>query len=500
MFDDITRELFLELSENIRNFSEDLKKGNFTNIIRESDKIIQKYLNKSAFIKRIIFSDPNFGLNLQIRSFTGVLLFPSMLYQNAFRLEITKRLIPFLEKCNSFNELEFFLTKIWNSTVLVKKGGFNRSNLEVLRFFLTNFDNKVDIDIKNYLSLLRDYDYKFYKLTSSTLLKKFNLIMECSAYLLLPRFINFGINAVMFHHNELNDFSFSDLQSYPLGYVFDNTKKAKFSLFFTPYNRELKANVIENISFFENLDLFHEEKRLKKLINYSRDIFDVYYNFQEKNFQDTAISFKLEFFTKKNFVPQTEDLDLLIHLFNTRRLPIDHQIHPVSQYYFPYRNKIVNFYGSTNYFIYIFEPERRIITTNVDLITTLLKNTFANGYVIQSKSGFLISTFLFKKDFENIRSSFIEFFQLFKLEVVIYEDLNLIPFSFYQIPYSLYFDPENTSWQFPVYQEQPIPERMKYQLANFTAEQARLEDPLFASRVSNYLTNWTSEITSLRKS
>jgi hypothetical protein len=159
---------------------------------------------------------------------------------------------------------------------------------------------------------------------------------------------------------------------------------------------------------------------------------------------------------------------------------------------------VVNFFGSTNYFIYIFDSTGKSISSISETITILIKNTFSNGYIIQFNSGFFISTFLFKKDFDQQKTLFIDFFHSFKLEILIYESLNFIPFSFYQISNSTYFNIENGNWSFPLFSDQDISEQMRYQLKNLEKEKKRLEDQAFNLRVNKFLNNWKDEINALK--
>lgn len=495
----IFHNLILELINIVEMHNHEIKRGNFENVVNLSDEKISLWLISYPHLSEMVFTDQNYGLNLKLFGFTSY-LFPLFLYQNSFRLEIIKRIRNFMSKDYSFNELNLYMYKISIFTFRVKKGGFSITNYEIIRFYYTYFDKIVDDDYQKFLKYIHTYKSKYIKISKPIIQKKFYITQKFSTYFLIPNFNHLGLNAVMFHHTEDVDDLFSEFQSHPLGLLFDNDKQKKFSLFFSPYDRNLKSNTIEKISFFENLDLFHEDNHLKKLVNYSNNILELYYEYEDNNFQNTAVNFDMDFFTNKFFYPQTTDLDILIHLFNTRRLPLNHQIHPVSQYYFSYRNKLVNFYGTTNYFIYIFQPDGKIIPSNVDLFVTLLKNTFPNGYVIQSRSAFLISTFLFKKDFEKIQSSFIDFFLLFNLKVRIFENLNLISFSFYQIPNSTYFDRNTYKWNFPIFQEKDVSELIHYQIDNLNAEKASLNNPDFASRVTNYLATWKTEIASLSES
>ena len=73
------------------------------------------------------------------------------------------------------------------------------------------------------------------------------------------------------------------------------------------------------------------------------DILNLYFDYKDGIFNDTSISFEIDFLKNQKYTNQIDDLDLLIHLFNTRKLPNFHEIHPISKYLITYRNKLVNF-------------------------------------------------------------------------------------------------------------------------------------------------------------
>jgi hypothetical protein len=491
--------LILDLCKKIINYNFEIKAGLIQNIIKETDKIINNYSDKHSFLEKIIVSDQNYGLNLELSGLTSKFLFPSFLYKNSFRLHIIRQLEKILSnKHLDKEELGIFLYKHSIKTIDIKKGGFSKRTLEVLRFYLSNFDKIIDNDLNKFLPYLNDYNSKYIKLKLSTLQKRFHLTQKYSTYYLLPNFNIFGLNSVFLTYDEFLDSYFGEIHGVLLGLLFDNSKNKQFLLLFSPYLSQLKPNFIKKISFYENLDLFHKNADQSKYQNKVNSIFDLYYDFKDKEFKNSAVSFEVHFFNKKSFRNQQTDIDLLIHLFNTRKLPINHQSHPLSKQFYSYRNKVVNFFGSTNYFIYIFDSTGKSISSISETITILIKNTFSNGYIIQFNSGFFISTFLFKKDFDQQKTLFIDFFHSFKLEILIYESLNFIPFSFYQISNSTYFNIENGNWSFPLFSDQDISEQMRYQLKNLEKEKKRLEDQAFNLRVNKFLNNWKDEINALK--
>ncbi len=445
-------------------------------------------------IKRFIISDAHYGLNLEIKSITLRLIFPSFLIQNSFKLQFIDQLKSFLKKTLTFDDIQRFISEKVISQEYNKKGGFTKRNLELLRFYIFNFDNVMDFNANKFLPYYNSYVSKYIHLRRSNINNRLFQVQNYSRYLLLPKFRNFGLNVGMFRSEEE---SLVNQPASRFGMLFNHRYEKEFSFFFTPYNRVFKSNYIDKICFFENLDLFHEDPRLKKLINRTEDILELYYSFKEDNFTDTAVSFAVDFSKNKKFINQLDNLDLLIHLYNTRKLPINHEIHPVSKYLITYRNKIVNFYGSTNFFIYIYDSRHKSLSRFSDLLVKLLRNTFSNGYIIQGDSYLLISTFLFRQDFEQAQQSLFEFVYSFKLEIKLFENLHLIPFSFYQIPPSIYFNSADNQWYFPNYQEDSLENVQKYQIKNLELERSRLQNAQFKQRRDEYVDTLTHEINSL---
>lgn len=491
--------LVLNLCEIVTNFNEDLKKGIFTNVIEECDNFFKITFEISQNLNENIIIDKNYGINLELMGISGKLLFPAILYKNGFRKQIIREIKYFLKNDKSIEELGLFLHNKIIMTQEFKKGGFSKKTLEILRFYLFNFNKVIDNDITKYSQYEKTYNSKYVTLSKSIIQKRFHLTQKYSTYYLLPRFHNFGLNGLMFHKNDDLNTILEELKAVPFGFFFNNQKQMEFLLFFSSYKKNFKTNYIEKICFFENLDMFLLNPNHKTYYNKSMNILDIYYNYKDGNFKDTAISFDVEFANSQRFKNQFEDLDLLIHIFNTRKLPSNHQIHPLSTFLFNYRIKIVNFYSTIRYFIYINDPKNNINSKSMNFLIILLRNCFSNGYIIQNKNSFLISTFLFKKDFENIKKSFLEFFIFFKLEVKIFENLNFSPISFYYTPNSTYFSTEDNSWKFPNFQNKAIRDLIRYQIDNLELERLRLKDKKFNNRIDNYLENWTNEINSINQ-
>ena len=480
-------------------YEKELKRGKIENIVLDSNKLFNDFINNNPDFTNIIVTEPNFGKNLQLNGFTGKILFPAILYKNSFSQQIIRDLKYLFRKEITFEDFEFFISKKQMATQDVKKGGFHERTLEVLRFYLTYFHNVMDDDVKKFLPYFKDYKTKYIDIDSSAIEKRFPLTQKYSTYYLMPKYNNFGLSVLLIHHNEYRDIMSGDLQGSPFGFLLDNNNDKKFSFLFTSYYQKLKKNFIEKIIFFENLDLFYEKKSLKKLINKTMNILDLYYYYQDGKFRNKAISFENEFIKSHKYNNQINDIDLIIQLFNTRNLPVNHQLHPISKHLIMYRNKIVNFYATTNYFIYVYDIKGKVIPRYVNILINLIKNTFSNGYIIQSRSSLLISTFLFKKDFEKQKESFIELIYLFSLEIQIYENLNIIPFSFYQLPSSRYFDVDVNKWNFPIFKEMGSEDLLSYQIKNLELERSRQNDKIFEQRIRNFLETWKKEIAFLKE-
>ena len=498
---EIFKTLILDLCELVIFYNRDLKNGMTSNFVTNSDLVFSQYIEIYPDLNEVIVIDPNYGLNILFSGLTGNVLFPMFFFKNSYRKQIIKELKFFINKDVTFKEIQLFITKKATTTYNVKKGGLSERTLEILRFYISTFDKVIDNDVKKYLPFYKDYKAKYIDFTTSAIEKRFPLTQKYSTYYLMPKYHNFGLNMIMFRpdHEDTIDILLDDATTYPFGLLFDDQKKKKFSFYFTPFNRKLRHHFVEKICFFENLDLFQAQKTLIQLTNKTMNILEVFSDYKDGNFKNTAISYENEFICTQEFDDKIHDLDLIIHLFNTRKLPLDHEIHPISRHLITYRNKIVNFYGTTNYFIYIYDIKGRTLPRYINLFMDLIKNTFSNGYIIQSKRQLLISTFLFKEDFESRKEAFLEFVYSFKIEIEIFENLNLVPFSFFHLPSSNYFDTEENEWNFPSFEEQSIEELLNYQIRNLELERSMLQNENFKGRILSYLDNWTNEINYLKE-
>ena len=223
-------------------------------------------------------------------------------------------------------------------------------------------------------------------------------------------------------------------------------------------------------------------------------------DYEEGNFINTALEYTLNFqYKNQKSKKNVYDIESLTHIFNTRKLPANFETHPVLKNIFAYRNKCTTFYSSINYIIHIFDPNNKSLDRHSELLQILLKNTFANGFLIQYKTGILISTNTFREDFEKVKREFQEFIWSFKLEYQIYENLNYIPFSFYHLPNSQYYSNITDKWEFPIFENKPVTEYFDHLAVNYRQEMKRLEDSDFKARVDQTVERLTNEIAEIKK-
>jgi len=189
----------------------------------------------------------------------------------------------------------------------------------------------------------------------------------------------------------------------------------------------------------------------------------------------------------------------LIHIFNTRKIPDNFEVHPELQKAYLYRNKVVTIFTTINYYIHIHDSNIPNLDRFRDLLDVLLKNTFSNGFLIHYRTGILISTNAFREDFEKVKREFQEFIWSLKMDCTIYENLNYIPFAFYRLPASKYYCNETKQWEFPVFEDKPVPEYFDHLALNYRQEMKRSEDASFKVRVDQTLERLTREIDLIKK-
>jgi hypothetical protein len=337
-------------------------------------------------------------------------------------------------------------------------------------------------------------------LTKRNVIKRYTFIQKYATTYLFPNSFYFNLPGIFLDYNK-DSIDFSNINGNILGLIHENGKMKKFLLLNTNLNelKKFKNDLIREIVFFENLDIYNLKKGYFKYRNYVTDIYNLYSDYKDDNFRDLSVNFKLKLYYKETNMNQHNfDLNSLIHIINTSKIPLDIEIHPEIKKSISYRNKLVTFYGSINYFIHIYDTKNKPLDRYWELFDILLKNTFSNGFIIHYKTGLLLSTNAFQEDFEKVRNSFMEFVWSFKLECRIYENLNYIPFSFYHLPNSTYYSNETNNWDFPVFEDKSIPEYFDHLAVNYKQEVKRLEDEKFKKRVEETLERLTKEIEEIK--
>ena len=236
----IIKQLIIDLSDLIVKFNLELKYGINNDFVIESDIIFNLYINEYPELNQITTIDPNYGLNIILSGLTGKVLFPSFLLKNPFRLQTIKELKFFLRRELLFADIESFITKKAIATYNMKKGGFSRRTLEVLRFYLTYFDNVIDYNVNKFYPFYKMYQPKYINIGFPTIEKRFPLTQKYTSYYLMPKYSKFGINAIMIRQDRKDNFFSDTSNTYPFGLLFNDQKDKEFSFYFTAFDRKEK--------------------------------------------------------------------------------------------------------------------------------------------------------------------------------------------------------------------------------------------------------------------
>lgn len=86
----IFSKIVLEISEKFLEFNDDLKKGNILSIKQEINKILLKNESSIKTLNLNLKNSTIYGINIQITGLISNYLFPAVLYNNNFRLQILK--------------------------------------------------------------------------------------------------------------------------------------------------------------------------------------------------------------------------------------------------------------------------------------------------------------------------------------------------------------------------------------------------------------------------
>ncbi len=497
---EILKKSIKEIMGIIIDLDDDLKEGSYNKVQSKIGSIFQTHIEyfKSNFELR---NSKEFGINLEIVGLHAPFLFPYSIYSNNFRKHLIKKLEKYLEQRFDYESFCKFLSLEIAKTIDTKRGGYNIRTLELLRFYYQNFHYVLDNSVDRFLPFLNNYTTKYVNISSKNIIKKFNLIQKYTRLRFIPNDGQINIPAVFIDYNNGN-VNLNNLYSKELGLIYDtNYEKIFFIGFLSNHQiKDFQSNLVRSITFFENLDLYHSRKRCPELRNGVGDIFKLYCDYKENDFTNMAIDFNTNFLYKsKNTVNTNLDYEILAHAFNTRKIPNNFEIYPLLKEFISYRIKLVTIYTTTRYFIHIYDPGNKNLDRYWKLLDLLLKNTFANGFVIHYRTGMLLSTNAFKEDFENVKQEFVEFIWSFKLECNIYENLNYIPFSFYHLPNSQYYCNETNHWEFPVFEDKQVTEYFDHLAVNYRQEIKRLDDDSFKIRLNQTLERLTREIDEIKK-
>ena len=497
---EILKKSLQAIMEVIINYNDELKRGEYRNVRLKVKKIFKTYYNFFSSNFTIIES-PNFGINIQIIGMTSKILFPYVLFFNNFRIQIIKNLENYLKNSFNYQDLLLLISKELIKTTDSKRGGFNNETLELLRFYFQNFNYVLDNSFSKFEPYYNNYNHKYSKISKVLIEKRFDITQKYTRLNFIPNNEKQKLNAILMDYSNFNN-DLKTLQCKELGLIYDDQFQKKFFIGFISNKqaKEVKQRLIRNISFFENLDLYYKNKKFPICRNRVKDIFKLYCDYKDKVFSNTAIDFNSNFlYNMKKINDKELDIESLIHIFNTRRLPLDFEIHPILNNHFHYRLKLLTIYSTVHYLIHIYDPRNKKLDHYWQLLDVILKNTFANGYIIHYKTGLLLSTRAFKEDFERVKKEFQEFIWSFKLECKIYENLHYIPFSFYHLPNSFYYSNETQEWTFPLFEDKPVQEYFDHLAVNYRQEMKRLEKGKFKARVNDTVDKLTGEIAEIKK-
>jgi len=492
--------LIEKISKKVIEYNSELKKGKFNILKNEIDIILQNTHALEGSGLNLSNSDFH-GRNIDLIGLISKYRFPFDIYSNTFRLQILRNLKYFISKEYTVEELGIFLSKEIQSTIDKKKGGFNERILELLRFYVQSYDKVLDNSFEKFIPFLPTHTPKYHELSYNYAQTRFPLTQKYIRTNLLPDLFHFFLAGSIVPYNK-ETISNQELRGNLLGLLYDDKKNKKFLLIKMSTNTidNFKNNLIRKIIFFDNLDLFYKNEKYQRYRNKVNNIFILYEDYKENLLTNTATDYVINFYHKKKTPIKPElDMEAFVHIVNTRTIPSDFELHPQLKNYITYRNKVVTLYSSINYFIHIYDPFNKNLDRYADLLKILFENTFSNGFIIQYRIGYLISTHAFRKDFEKVKKEFIEFIWSFKLECEIYENLNFIPFSFFHLPNSKYYSNETDKWDFPIFEEKSITKHSEHLAVNYRQEIKRLENPYFKVRVGQTLERLTREIAEIKK-
>ena len=121
------------------------------------------------------------------------------------------------------------------------------------------------------------------------------------------------------------------------------------------------------------------------------------------------------------------------------------------------------------------------------MLLTIIRIAFNQGTIIELDSKILVLNQCRLKDFEDNIPAIKDFCQDLKLDLTYHTDLKYIPFSFYSLPPSVYYDQENFVWKFPQWTELPLDQQNNYLYNNALMEKEMINDPVFKVGYESFL-------------
>ena len=121
------------------------------------------------------------------------------------------------------------------------------------------------------------------------------------------------------------------------------------------------------------------------------------------------------------------------------------------------------------------------------MLLTIIRIAFNQGTIIELDSMILVFIQCRLIDFEDNIPANKDFCQALKVDLTYHTDLEYIPFSFYSLPPSVYYDQENFVWKFPLWSELPLDQQNNYLYNNALIEKERINDPVFKAGYDSFL-------------
>ncbi len=350
----ILTSLILEITNKFVEYNNDLKNGNFVSIRKDIDEIFLKY-EKNVSTPFNLINSKEYGINIEIVGFSSNYLFPAVLYFNDFRLQLLRDLQKFIEVDPLPENVFEFLSKRITSTLGVKRGGFTKETLDVIRYYFRAYSSVLDNSLDPYIKFLESNKIRYPEITGFKLKNRFSFVQKYSVTFPLASGKYFSLASILLENDEIQ--SFEELRGDLLGMIYNDEQKKKFVLIriSSADTKNFSDRLISKISFFENLDLFYKYNKSQRLKNKVNDIILLYSDYKDHKFTDSSIDYSFSYAHKYTESKINYRVDDLINIFNTRKIPSSFHIHPELKKWIFYRNKLATIYTSVNYYILVKE-------------------------------------------------------------------------------------------------------------------------------------------------